>query len=62
MKWNDILAIPKRNNMARAYSTVVVLVGTNNRQNVWFKESTDQRIDGTKEQGICFLDLALFLV
>ena len=26
MKWNDILAIPKQNNMARAYSTVVVLV------------------------------------
>ena len=26
MKWNDILAIPKRNDMARAYSTVVVLV------------------------------------
>ena len=26
MKWNDILAIPKRNNMAQAYSTVVVLV------------------------------------
>ena len=26
MKWNDILAIPKRNNMARAYSTLVVLV------------------------------------
>ena len=26
MKWNDILAIPKRNDMARANSTVVVLV------------------------------------
>ena len=26
MNWNDILAIPKRNNRARAYSTVVVLV------------------------------------
>ena len=26
MKWNDILAIPKRNNTAQAYSTIVVLV------------------------------------
>ena len=26
IKWNDILAIPKRNNMARAYSILVILV------------------------------------